>query len=136
VGKLGNSGLEVQLNAAVVEGARWGVDLGVGVTTNKSEVLSLCRDDNDPNTCIPEFSALGGRIAVGQPIPANWDRRVANPNGVGDPCCGLTSGIYENNGDQVFIGPQLPTHTVTPSLSIRVPGNISLSARGEYRGGN
>jgi len=136
VGTLGNKGMELQVNASVIEGRVWGLDLGVGVTSNESEVISLCRDDSDPATCIPEFSALGGRIAVGQPIPANWDRRVANRDGVGGPCCGLTSGIYENNGNQVFIGPQLPTHSVTPSISLRVPGNITMSARGEYRGGN
>ncbi len=136
VGTLGNTGIELQVNAAVIETADWGVDLGVGVTTNNSKVISLCRDENDASTCIPEFNALGGRIIEGQPIPVNYDRRVADPNSSGPSCCGLTSGIYENDGDQVVIGPQLPTHTVTPSLSIRMPAGISLTARGEYRGGN
>ena len=44
--------------------------------------------------------------------------------------------MYENNGEQVIIGPQLPTHFVTPSMTLRVPGNVTISARGEYRGGN
>ena len=136
VGRLGNTGIEVQVNAAIVDAPRWGVDLGVGVTTNNSKVLSLCSDESDESTCIGEFNALGGRIIEGQPIPVNWDRRVADPNGVGQACCGLTSGMYENNGDFVAVGPQLPTHGITPSLTVRVPGNITLSARGEYRGGN
>ena len=136
VGTLGNQGIELQVNAAVVESANWGVDLGVGLTTNDSEVLSLCRDDNDASTCIPEFDALGGRIIVGQPVPVNYDVRVADPDGVGSACCGLTSGIYMNDGEDVVIGPQLPTHTITPSLTVRMPGSITLTARGEYRGGN
>ena len=136
VGTLGNSGIELGINGAVIQGADWALDLGLGITTNDSEVLSLCRDENDPTTCIPEFNALGGRIIEGQPIPVNYDRRVADPDGTGAACCGLSSGIYENGGQPVNIGPQLPTHTITPSMTLRVPGNITLSARGEYRGGN
>ena len=36
----------------------------------------------------------------------------------------------------MIIGQQLPTHFVTPSVTVRFPGNVSLSARGEYRGGH
>ena len=136
VGTLGNTGIELQVNAGIVQGASWGVDLGVGITTNNSEVLSLCRDDDDPTTCIPDFNAVGGRISLGQPVPTNYDRRVADPDGVGEVCCGPSSAMYVNNGELQFIGPQLPTHTVTPSMTLRMPANISLTARGEYRGGN
>ena len=132
VGVLGNTGFEVQVDATVFESESWGLDLGTGVTTNNSEVKSLTRD----GITVPDFNALGGRISVGQPVPANYDRRVADPDGVGGPCCGLGSGVYENDGELVFIGPQLPTHTVTPNMTLRVPGNITLTARGEYRGGN
>lgn len=55
---------------------------------------------------------------------------------MGQACCGLTSGMYVNNGSEVVVGPIFPTHFVTPSLTLRTPGNITLSARGEYRGGN
>ena len=33
-------------------------------------------------------------------------------------------------------GPNAPTLTVAPSLSLRMPFGVSLSARGEYRGGH
>lgn len=35
-----------------------------------------------------------------------------------------------------YLGPNLPTRTLAGGLSMRVPGNISLSIRGEYRAGN
>lgn len=130
VGEVGNQGIELQLNAAVYQAAEWGLDLGLGITTNKSEVISLCRDPNDEDTCIAEFSDLNGRIIEGQPVPVQWDRRVANPDAVDG------SWTYVDGGENVPIGPQLPTHFISPNMTLRMPGNITLSARGEYRGGH
>jgi TonB-linked SusC/RagA family outer membrane protein len=134
VGEISNRGIELQLNGAVVQGADWGLDLGLGVTTNKSKVESLCRDPDDETTCIAEFNDLNGRIIEGQPVPVEFGRKVANPDGVdGDYSYVLTDAGVE--GD-IPLGPQLPTHFVNPSLTLRVPGNIIVSARGEYRGGH
>src|SRR5690606_21524292 len=91
-------------------------------TTNNSKVIDMGG--------IPEFNALGGRIIEGQPVPVNYDRRVANPDGVDG------TWEYVDGGEDQIIGPQLPTHFITPSLSLRTPGNIQITARGEYRGGN
>ena len=121
VGEISNKGLELQIDGAVVQSADWGVDVGVGITTNKSKVVSL-------GGTAP-FNALNGRIIEGQPAPVMWDRRVANPDEIADF-------VYMDGGENVIIGPGMPTHYVTPSLSVRTPGNIVLSARGEYRGGN
>ncbi len=122
VGTLGNQGVELQVDAALVQGSDWGIDVGLGVTTNKSEVIDIGG--------IADFDALGGRIIEGQPVPVNYDRRVANPDGVDG------TWTYVDNGADQIIGPQLPTHFITPSLTLRTPGNITLTARGEYRGGN
>jgi len=76
------------------------------------------------------FNALSGRIAEGQPAPAAWDdRRVANRDSIGPF-------RYDQPAGGIFIGPLYPTHFVTPSVQLRVPGNILLAARGEYRGGH
>lgn len=128
VGTLQNSGIEFQVDAAVYQSAAWDVNLGLGITTNNSKVVSLCRDENDLSTCIEPFSDLNGWIEEGYPVPVGRDRRVANPDEIGPF-------VYEDGGENVIIGPILPTHFVTPSLNVRVPGNIILSARGEYRGG-
>jgi TonB-linked SusC/RagA family outer membrane protein len=147
VGEVGNTGIEFQLNGAVFQGQQWGLDLGLGITTNKSKVISLCSDPNDLTTCIAEFSDLNGRIIEGYPAPVQYGRRVANPNDIDgsfeyacddtDPANGVLYPSLTVGGctDNLPIGPQLPTHFVTPNLSIRMPGNVTLSARGEYRGG-
>jgi TonB-dependent starch-binding outer membrane protein SusC len=121
VGKLGNKGIEIQTNANIFETAVWGLQAGLGISTNHSKVLDLGGN--------PEFSALGGRIIEGEPAPVAWSRRVANRDEIAPY-------VYENDGENVVIGPLYPTHFVTPSLSLRVPGNVLLSARGEYRGGH
>src|SRR5690606_22842187 len=121
VGEINNKGMELQMNAALLQGTQWGVDVGLGVTTNKSKVVDLGG--------VAEFNDLNGRIMEGQPVPVMWDLRVANPDEIGPY-------VYENDGQEVVIGPGMPTHYVTPNLSIRTPGNIVLSARGEYRGGH
>ncbi|MEX2466138.1 MAG: TonB-dependent receptor [Gemmatimonadota bacterium] len=125
VGELENKGIELQLDGTVVQGADWGVDLGLGISTNYSKVLSL--GGNEP------FNALSGRIIEGHSVPVGFDRRVANPDEIGN---GFTTDEYLNDGENVVIAPIFPTHFVTPTLSVRTPGNITLSARGEYRGGN
>ncbi len=121
VGKIANSGIELQVDASLFENAAWSVDLGLGVSTNNSEVLDLGG--------IAEFNDLNGRISEGQPVPVAYDRRVANRDEIADF-------VYENGGQNVFIGPVMPTHFILPNLSVRFPGNIRFSARGEYRGGN
>jgi TonB-linked SusC/RagA family outer membrane protein len=120
VGTISNNGIELQLDGSVIEGAEWGLDVGLGISTTHTEVVDL--GGTQP------FNALSGRIAEGYPVPAAWDnRRVSNPNEIGD---------FEYTDDEVYLGPLFPTHFVTPSMTLRVPGNISISARGEYRGGN
>jgi TonB-dependent starch-binding outer membrane protein SusC len=133
VGQISNKGIELQIDGAVIQNADWGLDIGLGLSTNKSNVDSLCRDPADETTCIPEFDDLNGRIIEGQPVPVIYERRVANPDAVTGS---FSLADYVNNGESVVVGPSLPTHFVTPSLALRVPGNIILSARGEYRGGH
>jgi TonB-dependent starch-binding outer membrane protein SusC len=41
VGEIENKGIELQLDGAVVQGASWGVDLGLGISTAYSKVLDL-----------------------------------------------------------------------------------------------
>ena len=132
VGKLRNDGIEVQVNAAVFQSRDWGVDLGLNVSTNNSEILEL----NDP-------SLEDSNTRVGYPIRAIVNERIANPDelvssldeiefvGPDDPGWNGT-GDREN---QYLWGSNLPTTFASPSITVRMPGGLQLNARGDYKGG-
>ena len=118
VGEIKNQGIELGLNFGVVQTANYGWDLGVNLTTNDSEVVSL-------GGAAP-FSALNGWIEEGQPVPVERDDVVTNPTEIADP----------EFATDVNIGPQIPTRSVSLNTSVRLPKGIVLSANGEYRGGH
>ncbi len=149
VGTVGSNGIELQLDARLFQSSNFSVDAGLGVSTYNSEVMSLCKGETEPSdvvlarnpdaVCIDRFADLNGWIIEGQALPVEMGRRVINRDEIAPP-------QFEDNpetpaqpgrtGENVIIGPQLPTHTITPSLSVRLPNNILLSARGEYMGGH
>ena len=130
LGRLRNTGVELQLDAEVVRSRDWSVAIGIGLATLHSEVLDLGGS--------PPYNDLNGRIMVGQPVPVNWGRRVTAPDAVVGPWNSSRYKVDANGlaGGNLPLGPQLPTHVLTPSLSARVPGNVVLAVRGDYRGGN
>ena len=142
VGQVSNWGQELQVNAALLQGATWGVDLGLAVTLNDSKVDSLCRDPADLTSCIDDFSDLNGRIIEGLPVPVNRDERVLNRDQLTDDISEVeyvddpNTAAVLSRGENIPIGRLNPTTFISPSLTIRVPGNITINARGEYRGGN
>ena len=118
VGEISNTGHEIGLNLGLLQRANYGWDVGLYLTTNASEVVSL-------GGAAP-FSSLSGWIQEGQPVPVERGRLVTNPTAIEDP-------IYEQ--DHIF-GPQLPTRTFSMNTAVRLPKGIILSATGEYRGGH
>lgn len=128
VGELRNRGIELQLDASLVSRRDWGVELGLGIGINHSEVLDL--GGADP------FRDLDGVLVVGEPVPVSRGRRVADPDAIHEA---WSDDLYATDGAgnlALPLGPQLPTRYATPSLSVRLPGGVALAARGEYRGGN
>ena len=118
VGELTNSGIELQLSGSPVQKQDWGLEVGVNLSTLKSEVQSLGG--------APPFTLGGnGWVVEGEPAPVIRARYVTNPDEIAAP-------VIEE--DHIY-GPNYPTLTVTPNLTLRVPGNITLSAVGEYKGG-
>ena len=149
VGTVDNAGLELQLDATLFQSSNFGVDVGVGFSTIDSEVVSLCVGETEPSevvlarnpdaTCISQFSDLNGWIIEGQKLPVERGRRVINRDEIAAPQFEdnpETATVGGRTGENVIIGPQLPTHTIAPMLSLRFPRNILLSARGEYNGGH
>jgi TonB-linked SusC/RagA family outer membrane protein len=119
VGELTNTGLELAVNSTLMDRTEWGWDLGVNVSTNNSEVTSLGG--------AAEFG-IGGRgfIVEGQPVPVLRGLCVTNPDAFADP-------IVERD---CYYGPNLPTLILGVNTTVRLPGGIVATARGEYQGGH
>jgi TonB-dependent starch-binding outer membrane protein SusC len=113
VGKLKNTGLEIGTNLTVLRSSSLTWDVGVGVTTNHSEILDMGG--------LIEYS-----LVEGAPVPARRGRRVVNQDEFADP-------IYEE--DYIF-GPSQPTRIITGSMSFQLPAEVLVSARAEYQGGH
>ncbi len=135
VGTLRNDGFELALNGTPVRGSDWEFGAGVDITTNHSEVLDLGG--------IPPFSAGGvSWLQEGSPVPVVRTRWVRNGElpvrgtlgqctaaaAVADPTLPC---IDQNH----IYGEAQPTLTVGPHMNVRLPYGVSLTARGEYRGG-
>jgi hypothetical protein len=129
LGKIRNSGIEIEVDAALVNLRDWGLELGLELTTNHSQLLDLGG--------APAFTDLNGWLVEGQPVPVGRGVKVADPNAVNGPWF-PDRYVLDDDGDPALVarGPQLPTHFVASTLSMRMPWGVTLSARGEYRGGN
>lgn len=127
VGELKNSGMEITVNATIIQGENFGWDLGGSVFTNNSEVTSL--PDDVPAFSIGDF----GWVIEGQPVPViRTDFCVGNEGELGAPQ------IINSTPDdgQCIHGPNLPTHTFGINSTFSLPKGLSLTARGEYQGGH
>ncbi|MBI4521482.1 MAG: TonB-dependent receptor [Gemmatimonadetes bacterium] len=118
VGEIRNAGIELGIEASVVQRRDWGLDLGLNVSTNKSEVVSLGG--------VPPFNSNGGWIEEGYPVYAMRTWLVTNPDEIAAP-------KFEANH---IYGPRLPTRIIGGNAMLRLPAGISVSARGEYVGGH
>ena len=139
VGKLGSDGIELTANATLVDKAKFGFDLGASIFTNRGRILDLGG--------ATAFSANGGwvqgpdtlangtvqyfPIAGGDGILIHNKDAIAAPDTTCDPARGDLCAI---TGLQV-LGPQQPTLILGGNFNLRLPGNVTLSARGELQKG-
>jgi hypothetical protein len=113
-----NWGWEVELNADVLRRRSFGWNVGLGVATNNSEVVTL-------GGAAPFSVGGGGWIIEGQPAPVIRAWTIENFWEVADPI--ITRDEY--------VGPSFPTTMLNLTSSVTLPGNIVLSGRAEYQGG-
>ena len=125
VGKLNNKGIELSVNAIIVDQPDFGFDVGSNFYTNKSEVLEL-------GAAVP-FGAGGGWVEEGLPVMVLTGLNTRNRNlvAIPDTACGPTCAA----NDEFPFGPQQPTFTWSHSATLRLPEGITLSARGEVQTG-
>jgi outer membrane receptor protein involved in Fe transport len=116
VGEFENKGWEVGTNTTIFNGQNFGWDLGLGLSTNHSKVLSL---GGAAQFSVGEY----GWVIEGQPVPVIYAKQITNANEKADA-------VY-SSGNTVY-GPANPTHIYSANTSIRLPGGLQVSARGEY----
>lgn len=129
VGEINNRGVELAVNATLIEKHNFGLDIGGTLATNFSEVKDL---GGAAAFTLP--SAGGGRIQLGDPAPAVVGIKILNPDEFADPVFALDEA--GNKDTRAFYGPNLPTHTIGAFISLRLPKGITLFARGEYMAGH
>src|SRR4029078_10813607 len=76
VGEMKKSGIEVALTGTIVDRPRLGINAGLNLSTNHSEVLSL---GGAPAFTVGNF----GWVIEGQPAPVLRGKLIRNPNAVG-----------------------------------------------------
>jgi len=116
VGEFENKGWEVGTNTTIFNGQNFGWDLGLGLSTNHSKVLSL---GGAAQFSVGEY----GWVIEGQPVPVIYAKKIMNANDQADA-------VY-SSGNTIY-GPANPTHIYSANTSIRLPGGLQVSARGEY----
>jgi outer membrane receptor protein involved in Fe transport len=116
VGEFENKGWEVGTNTTIFNGQNFGWDLGLGLSTNHSKVLSL---GGAAQFSVGEY----GWVIEGQPVPVIYAKKIMNANDKADA-------VY-SSGNTIY-GPANPTHIYSANTSIRLPGGLQVSARGEY----
>ncbi|MBI4520450.1 MAG: TonB-dependent receptor [Gemmatimonadetes bacterium] len=118
VGEIRNSGTELTLNGKPLDLPSFGWELGVGLTTNQSKVVSL---GGAPSFDVGNF----GWVIEGQPAPVIQGMKLENAWEIADPM--WTE--YDK------LGPSYPTRIVNVNSTLRLPGGILVSGRGEFQGG-
>ena len=140
VGEIRNWGHELSLEFTPLRRANFGLDVGLNLTTNHSKVMD---HPNAENVGRPVSYDLHNLIRNPDKVPASttnattgtitytlpncqYDATLPNVTPADAPC------VHRNQ----YRGPNLPTHTLSGSTTLRLPYGVSVSARGEYRGGH
>jgi outer membrane receptor protein involved in Fe transport len=128
VGEMQKSGFEVAVNGTLVDRPMLGIQAGLNVTTNDSEVLDL-------GGAQPFSIGNNGWVIKGEMAPVIRGMLIKNPNQL-VPAGQTGAQVFAANvtSNHVF-GPAQPTRIIGGSLNIRTWKNISVAARGEYQAG-
>jgi TonB-dependent starch-binding outer membrane protein SusC len=113
VGELTNRGFELALDGTVVDGPDLSWELGLSLSTNRSQVVDV-------------GTATAYTIQPGQPAPAVRGTWVRNADENAAPDIVLDH----------FFGPNQPTRIVGLRSTLHLPRGVRFTARGEYQGGH
>jgi TonB-linked SusC/RagA family outer membrane protein len=149
VGTIGSSGLELTANLNVLDTRKLGWEVGTTIYTNSSKILSLCRGTD----CAVPFAASTGwvqgpdTLANGKilyfPLSAAKGALIHNKDDIAAADSSCQAGRVEADGHadlcaidgESIFGPTQPTLILGMNSTLRLPGNVTLSARGELQRG-
>jgi hypothetical protein len=114
VGEFENKGIELGVTGRVIEKPNFGFEIQGTLATNFSLVTAV-------------GPARINNVVVGQPAPVVRATKVQNAYEFADPILVPDS--------LNFYGPNLPTHTWTIAPTVRLPRNITVTARAEWQKG-
>ncbi|MHC4611646.1 MAG: TonB-dependent receptor domain-containing protein, partial [Planctomycetota bacterium] len=153
VGELKNSGIESQLNLAVLRGGQVEWDVGLRYGTNHSEVVDLgeiqdiyvgwrqrirpCSNpDGTPSAEAIAQEAYRGAGNYNCPIPGYWHNVVVNDSATAANPNGFTPAGTEPIMEEQYLGPSYPTDLLGVSFTVRVGRWLTLDAVGEGQFGH
>ena len=113
LGELEGKGTEISASLTAVQTRSFSVEFGVDYATNFTKILDLGEQN-------------AGSAEIGHPIRSMRRDILLNPTEIADP----------ELETSVRVGPNLPTHIISPRMSLRLPGGIQVAVRGEYQGGH
>jgi hypothetical protein len=128
IGTISNKGIEVSLNARVIEGDDFTFDFQLEGAGNKNRLESL-------GTGVPPLVGFGFKNIPGYPMFGLWWQDLlsyndANSDGFIDPTEVVVSDTLR------FLGSTVPTRTITGTTAFGFMRNrLSLVLMGEYKGG-
>ncbi len=129
VGTVSNKGLEVSLNARLLDYNQLRYDAQVEASWNKNELVSLAPG-------IEPFGGFGYQNAPGRPLFSNyWPnmKSFADKNGDGV----IVASEVETTGGPVYGGPSVPTRTISLNNTFGLlKDKLRLNGLLDFRGGN
>ena len=138
-GRIVNNGVEVALNANLVDGSAWGLDVGFNLSYNDAEILRLSGEPGDTSIVFNSWSSMEHH--VGQ-APFSWYGRdvvSADFDAAGDAInvmcsdgSGGTTPCFDAAGNtigpRVFLGRAIAPWEASAVADIRIGDNLSFHA--------
>ena len=132
LGEVHNDGIELGLNARILESPQYIWDLGVQYATNNNELVDLGTLPNgDP---IPTIKTGVQWFEEDYPLGGYWDKPLSYDDANGD---GLLSADEVTVGEtEEFLGSSVPTKDFSINTSVTLFNTVRLSGLLDYRGGH
>ncbi len=132
-GRIRNDGLELGLNANLVDGSAWGLDVGFNLSYNDAEILQLSGEPGDTSIIFNSWSSLEHHVGAApfswfgrDVVSADWD---ASGNAINVMCSdgsGGTTPCFDAAGNT--IGPRVDLGRAIPPWELSFYTDVAIGA--------